>query len=307
MSNSTNPYANRRKQVNPYGRTNQSLQTGYSQQGDTVEQNPLPYSQQNRPGHLQEAKVIREGLDPTIFDRKTQSPVSLGNQETALFTSVYPWFLVPRPTSANIIQRQKFDFAVTNMPNNSYLDMCVLNVTRATGTVASLAPVSIAVTPAPAPTIPANPITSNPEAVSASITSQAGTPRFPIPGGPGSNIASLTTGSTFTPASIGEFYKVASFGHAELPTATAGVTYELWVDSRLMMSWTDFQWSPVTPKRDMWDFDVPIFVEKQIVFRVINATGAAIVAGEMEACFAGWSEQKMGFIETDKVKIQNLT
>jgi hypothetical protein len=74
-----------------------------------------------------------------------------------------------------------------------------------------------------------------------------------------------------------------------------------------MMSWTDFQWSPVTPKRDMWDFDVPIFVEKQIVFRVINATGAAIVAGEMEACFAGWSEQKMGFIETDKVQIQNLT
>ena len=273
MSNSTNPYANRRKQVNPYGRTNQSLQTGYSQQGDTVEPNPLPYAQQNRPGHLQDAKVVREGLDPTIFDRKTQ----------------------------------KFDFAVTNMPNNSYLDMCVLNVTRATGTVASLAPVSIAVTPAPAPTIPANPITSNPEAVSASITSQAGTPRFPIPGGAGSNIASLTTGSTFTPASIGEFYKVASFGHAELPTATAGVTYELWVDSRLMMSWTDFQWSPVTPKRDMWDFDVPIFVEKQIVFRVINATGAAIVAGEMEACFAGWSEQKMGFIETDKVQIQNLT
>ena len=307
MSNSNNPYANRRKQVNPYGRTNQSLQTGYSQQGDTVEPNPLPYSQQNRPGHLQEAKVIREGLDPTIFDRKTQSPVSLGTQETSLFTSVYPWFLVPRPTSANIIQRQKFDFAVTNMPNNSYLDMCVLNVTRATGTVASLAPVSIAVTPAPAPTIPANPITSNPEAVSASITSQAGTPRFPIPGGAGSNIASLTTGSTFTPASIGEFYKVASFGHAELPTATAGVTYELWVDSRLMMSWTDFQWSPVTPKRDMWDFDVPIFVEKQIVFRVINATGAAIITGEMEACFAGWSEQKMGFIETDKVQIQNLT
>ena len=74
-----------------------------------------------------------------------------------------------------------------------------------------------------------------------------------------------------------------------------------------MMEWADFQWSPVTPKRDMWDFDVPVFVEKQIVLRVINQTGASITTGQMEACFAGWSEQKMGFLETDKVQIQNVT
>ena len=98
MSNSTNPYANRRKVVNPYSK--KSLQTGYSQQGDNVEPTPVPYSEQNRPGHVQESKPVREGLDPTIYDRKTQSPVSLGTQEKALFTSVYPWFLVPRYTSA---------------------------------------------------------------------------------------------------------------------------------------------------------------------------------------------------------------
>jgi|TARA_R110002110_G_scaffold150598_6_gene342684 hypothetical protein len=303
--NSANPYEARRKSVNPYNKTQQALQTGYSQQGDNVEPTPQPYHDQNRPGHIEKAHPVRPGLDPSIYDRQTQTPVSLGNQESALFTSVYPWFLVPRPTSANIIQRENFDFATTNMPNNSYLDMCVLNVTRAEGTVASTTPVSIAVNAAPAPTIPSNPITANPEPISTNLNSQAGTPDFPITGQAGSTVAG--TIGTYTPASIGEFYKIASFGHAEAPTATAGISYQLWVDGTLMMEWADFQWSPVTPKRDMWNFDVPIFVEKQIVFRVTNQTGLAITTGTMEACFAGWSEQKMGFLETDKVQIQNVT
>ena len=308
MSNSTNPYTARRKATNPYNKTNQSLQTGYSQQGDNVEPNPLPYSELNRPGHTQQAKVVREGLDPTMFDRKTQSPVSLGNQETALFTSVYPWFLVPRPTSANVIQRTRVDFAATNMANNTYMDVCVLNVTRAEGTAASAAPVAIPATGIPAPTIPTNALTSNPEAINTNITSQAGTPQFPITGQAGSTIASAGTLSTYTPASIGEFYKISNFGHSELPNgAVAGVTYQIWVDSRLMMEWGDFQWSPVTPKRDMWNFDVPIFVEKQIILRVINESGITVTTNTLEACFAGWSEQKMGFLETDKVQIQNVT
>ena len=302
--NSANPYEARRKSVNPYNKTQQSLQTGYSQQGDNVEPTPKPYAELNRPGHTQEAKVVREGLDPTIYDRLPQAPVSLGNQETSLFTSVYPWFLVPRPTSANIIQRQNFNFAVTNLPNNTFLDMCVLNVTRAEGTSASTTPQLIATMGAP--TIPSNDITLNPEPVNPNLNSQAGTPEFPVPGGAGSTIAG--TIGTYTPASIGEFYKVASFGHAEVPGAVAaGIGYEIWVDGVMMMEWADFQWSPVTPKRDMWNFDVPIFVEKQIVFRVINQTGGAITTGTMEACFAGWSEQQMGVLETDKVQIQNVT
>lgn len=303
--NSANPYEARRKKVNPYNKTQQALQTGYAQTGDNIEPTPLPYSELNRPGHSAPAKVIREGLDPTIYDRLTQAPVSLGNQESVLFTSVYPWHLVPRPTSANIIQRQSFNFATTNFPDQSYLDMCVLNVTRAEGTVASTTPVSIATVPAPAPSIPSNNLNANPEPVSSNLNQQAGTPSFPIPGGAGTTVAG--TVGTYTPASIGEFYKIASFGHAEVPTATAGITYQIWVDSVLLMEWADFQWSPVTPKIDQWKFDVPIFVEKQIVFRVINNTGVNITTGTMEACFAGWSEQKMGFLETDKVQIQNVT
>jgi len=49
-----------------------------------------------------------------------------------------------------------------------------------------------------------------------------------------------------------------------------------------------------------------VFVEKQIVLRVINTSGANVTTGTLEACFAGWSEQKMGFLETDKVQIQNV-
>ena len=301
--NSANPYEARRNKINPYNKTQQALQTGYSQQGDSIEPNPLPYHDQNRPGHVEKAQPVRKGLDPSIYDRQTQAPVSLGTQETSLFTSVYPWFLVPRPTSANVIQRQRFDFATTNLANGEYVDVCVLNVTRAEGTDASVTPQAFTGTPPP-PQIPANSLVNNPESLNPNFNQQAGTPNAPIPGGAGSTLAG--TVGTFVPASIGEFYKIQSFGHSEATSGAAGISYQIWVDGTLLMEWADFQWSPVTPKRDMWNFDVPVFVEKQIVLRVVNASGANVTTGTLEACFAGWSEQKMGFLETDKVQIQNV-
>ena len=301
--NSANPYEARRNKINPYNKTQQALQTGYSQQGDSIEPNPLPYHDQNRPGHVEKAQPVRKGLDPSIYDRQTQAPVSLGTQETSLFTSVYPWFLVPRPTSANVIQRQRFDFATTNLANGEYVDVCVLNVTRAEGTDASVTPQAFTGTPPP-PQIPANSLVNNPESLNPNFNQQAGTPNAPIPGGAGSTLAG--TVGTFVPASIGEFYKIQSFGHSEATSGAAGISYQIWVDGTLLMEWADFQWSPVTPKRDMWNFDVPVFVEKQIVLRVINTSGANVTTGTLEACFAGWSEQKMGFLETDKVQIQNV-
>lgn len=297
--NSTNPYERRRGFVNPYGK--KALQTGASNKADNVEATPLPYSEQNRPGASIPSKPVREGLDPTIYNRETQSPVAVGNTETALFTSVYPWFLVPRPTSANVIQRQKLDFATTNLPNNGYLDALVLNISRAQGSQFSA---TAGVLPPTPPVVPQNTLTSSGEAISGAQPYTASQSRFPT--GSGGTVASVAGASLFTPASKGEFYKISGFGHAEVPTATAGITYQIWVDSRLMMEWNDFQWSPVTPKRDQWHFDVPLFVESQIVFRIINETGAGVVAGTLEACFSGWSEQKMGFIETDKVQIETI-
>ena len=301
--NSANPYEARRKKVNPYNKTQQALQTGYSQQGDSVEATPQPYHDLNRPGHVEKATPVRQGLDPSIYDRQTQAPVSLGTQETMLFTSVFPFHLVPRPTSANVIQRQRFDFATTNLNNGEYVDVCVLNVTRAEGTIASVTPQAFTGTPPP-PQIPSNSLVGNPEQVNPDFNQDASIPNAPIPGGTGSTIAG--TVGTFVPASIGEFYKICSFGHSEASSGAAGIQYQIWVDGTLLMEWSDFQWSPVTPKIDQWKFDVPVFVEKQIVLRVVNSSGANVTSGVMEACFAGWSEQKMGFLETDKVQIQNV-
>ena len=297
--NSTNPYERRRGYTNPYGKA--AMQTGASNKADNVEATPLPYSQQNRPGAVAPSTPVRQGLDPTIYDRQTQAPVAIGTTETALFTSVYPWFLVPRPTSANVIQRQKVDFSVINLPTNSYLDALVLNVSRAQGSQFSSAAGTL---PSAPPTVPQNTLTSSGEAISGRQPYEASENRFPT--GSGGTVTSVSGASTFTPASKGEFYKIASFGHSEVPTSTTGITYQIWIDSRLMMEWNDFQWSPVNPKQDQWLFDVPLFVESQIVFRIINETGSSITTGTIESCFAGWSEQKMGFLETDKVQIETI-
>jgi hypothetical protein len=297
--NSTNPYDRRRGYVNPYGK--QSLQTGASNKADNVDATPIPYSEQHKPGTGIPSKPVRQGLDPTIYDRQTQAPVAVGSTETSLFTSVYPWFLVPRPTSANVIQRQKVDFSSISLPNNSYLDALVLNVSRAQGSQFS----SVAGTlPAAPPTVPQNTLTASGEAIQGRQPYEASENRFPT--GSGGTISAVAGASTFTPASKGEFYKISGFGHSEVPTSTAGITYQVWVDSRLMMEWNDFQWSPVTPKQDQWHFDVPLFVESQIVFRIINETGSTVNTGTIEACFSGWSEQKMGFLETDKVQIETI-
>ena len=300
MSNDVRKLNSRRKYTGAYNKT--GFQTGYSQASDSVEPTPLPYSEQNRPGEGGDRKAhpIRQGLDPTIYDRKTQAPVSLGTQEKSLFTSVYPWHLVPRYTSANVIQREAFNFATTNLADNEYVDILVINVSRAEGSDAT----TPQATPSTAPIVPTQVLSTAGESLPYRQPTEASTVLFPT--GTGGTIASASATSIMSPASSGEFYKIASFGHSEVPTATAGVTYQIWVDGKLMMEWTDFQWSPVIPRRDQWDFEVPLFVEKQIVFRVINETGASVTTGSMEASFVGWSEQKMGFLETDKIQLETV-
>ncbi len=302
MSNNVRKFDSRRKYTGAYNK--KGFQTGYAQAGDSVEPTPLPYSQQPRPGEGgdQSAQPIRKGLDPHTYNRETQAPVSLGTQEKSLFTSVYPWHLVPRYTSANVIQRQQFNFATTNLADDEYIDVLVINVSRAAGSNASTTPQAI---PSVAPIVPTQALNTAGESVSYRGQTDASTTLFPT--GSGGTIAAAPTGSLMSPGSTGEFYKISSFGHSEAPTATAGITYQIWVDGRLMMEWNDFQWSPVTPKNDQWIFDVPLFVERQIVFRVINETGASITTGSMESCFVGWSEQKMGFLETDKIQMETIT
>jgi len=301
MANDVRKLNSRRKYTEPYNKA--GFQTGYAQASDSIEPTPLPYSEQKRPGEGGDTKAhpIRKGLDPSVYDRQTQAPVSLGTQEKTLFTSVYPWHLVPRYTSANVIQRQQFNFATLNLPTNQYVDVLVINVSRAEGSNAS----TPQATPSTPPVVPMQILSTAGESLPYRQPTEASTVLFPTGGG--GTISAAPLASTMSPGSSGEFYKISSFGHSEAPTATAGITYQLWVDSRLMMEWNDFQWSPVTPKNDQWHFDVPLFVEKQIVFRVINETGASITTGSMESAFVGWSEQKMGFLETDKIQLETIT
>jgi len=300
MANDVRKLNSRRKYTEAYNKS--GFQTGYSQASDSIEPTPLPYSEQKRPGEGGDRKAhpIRQGLDPAPYDRKTQAPVSLGTQEKALFTSVYPWHLVPRYTSANLIQRQAFNFVTTNLADNQYVDILVINVSRAEGSDATT-PQAV---PSKPPTVPSQILSTAGESLPYRQPTEASTVLFPT--GSGGTIASASATSTMSPASLGVFYKIASFGHSEVPTATAGITYQIWVDGKLMMEWADFQWSPVIPRRDQWDFEVPLFVEKQIVFRAINETGADVTTGSMEASFVGWSEQKMGFIETDKIQLETV-
>jgi|TARA_R110000823_G_scaffold198527_1_gene329717 hypothetical protein len=298
MANDVRKLNSRRKYTEAYNKT--GFQTGYSQASDSIEPTPLPYSEQKRPGEGGDRKAhpIRKGLDPAPYDRQTQAPVSLGTQDKMLFTSVYPFHLVPRYTSANVIQREAFNFATTTLATNQFVDVLVINVSRAIGSNAT----TPQATPSVPPIVPTQVLSTAGESMAYRQPTTASTVLFPT--GSGGTIASASATSTMSPASSGEFYKIASFGHSELPTANAGVTYQIWVDGRLMMEWADFQWSPVIPRRDQWDYEVPLFVEKQIVFRVINETGVDVTTGSMEAAFVGWSEQKTGFLETDKIQLE---
>ena len=149
----------------------------------------------------------------------------------------------------------------------------------------------------PAPQAPQIPPTTGNIAVSSS----AGVPRFPVGGGSTGSAVSGTVSS----GSSGELFVIGAFGHAEAATGSTGLTYQIWVDGVLFMEWKDFQWAPPAPKVDLWHFDVPLAVERQIVYRVINETGSTINTETMDAVFSGWSEQRDGYTDVSRVKLES--
>ena len=53
---------------------------------------------------------------------------------------------------------------------------------------------------------------------------------------------------------------------------------------------------------------MPLVVEKQIVFRLVNAATVAGVGnnltGNVQACFTGWSEQQTGFTDIGRQALE---
>lgn len=302
---------NNRNIKRPYRK--QAFQTGYAQSGDAVSNPPLPphtYSTDT----TQQTEAIRPGVDAHTFRRPVRPTVEQIDGGTPIAFAFYPWHTVPKPESANLIQRQRVSLVTTPLADDTFMDAVVINVANASGAGSWVGGIPTAVafaagTNQPPPTLPS---------VSGVQTATQGAPNSPSQAkvvNVNTNPTSIqaTGGTTFipnaatiTPGSNAEIYRVSSFGHVEsLNGATPGVTYEIWVDGKLFMQWADFQWSAITPLVDQWHFNNPIVVERQIVFRVINETGGAINTNFAEACFNGWVEQRYGYNDVGYTQLQS--
>jgi hypothetical protein len=272
-----------------------AFQTDMSLVRKSVEDQPLPAHSYSTPSH-QQTTPLRKGIDPHTYEVDVRPAVEHLDFARMLDSARYPWHLVPKGDSANVIARAKFNFATTTISTGQYMDVLVLNVAETNGSQTT-AP---AATPGPVPRPAA--ITQN-LVGGGSTESGAGNPNFP---GQAGNTITGVTGSINIGAA-GDIYRIQSFGHSQVSTSNQGtpagfteaapLTYQIWVDGTLFMEWNNFQWSAVTPLESQWHFTQPITVTKQIVLRVINNTGELLDTGDMESCFNGWSEQLSGYVD----------
>jgi len=294
-----------------------SFQSGYAVAGDSVEATPVPQHTYATVTH-QPTSVVRPGIDARTYLRGDgkdgpQAVFSAGTDKV-LDLARYPWSLIPKGDSSNVIQRQLIQFAAADssttvlLSDNEFVDALVINVTEtnvagtqfwsAAGSNASF-PIGQPLATVAPPQIPTIIDSFVPTGTSSTTGENL---RFPI----GAGISQAGVAGTSRPGSDNEYYKINKFGHALVPRpAGAGadklsnpITYQLWIDGGLTLSWSDFQWGQ-TNFGDLWNFEAPLVVEKQIVFRIINQSGAVITAGaEADAVFVGWTEQYFGYFDT---------
>lgn len=256
-----------------------AFQTGYSLITDTADATPRPVSSYSTET-TQATSPVRNGIDPRTYQKMTRPSVEGLDFTHALDTARYPFHLVPKPDSSNVIARQKLTLSA--LADGDYQDILVLNVS---GIAGSQNPTGSA-TNAPAP-IPA--LETMAIAPAENNTNNENT-RFPNQSG----LNNTAVSGTVQRMGSDEIYRIATFGHTE-GTGT-GWGYQIWVDGNLFMDWTDFQWSPIVPRVNQWEFDQPITVVEQIVFRVINNTGSPS-SDTIDVCFGGWSEQYTGYTD----------
>jgi len=93
-----------------------AFQTGYSVAGDSVEATPVPQHTYSTTT-TQQTSVVRPGLDARTYLRGDgkdgpQAVYSAGTDKV-LDLARYPWSLIPKGDSSNVIQRQLLQF-ITN-------------------------------------------------------------------------------------------------------------------------------------------------------------------------------------------------
>ena len=147
---------NNRNIKRPYRK--KAFQTGYAQGGEAVSNPPLPphtYSTDT----TQQTEAIRPGVDAHTFRRPVRPTVEQIDGGTPIAFAFYPWHTVPKPESANLIQRQRVDLTVTTMADDTFMDAVVINVANASGAGSWVAGIPTAVafaagTTQPIPTLP---------------------------------------------------------------------------------------------------------------------------------------------------------
>ena len=312
-----------------------AFQTSYSLKGDAVNASPVPYSSYSTETSVA-TQPQRAGIDPGTFKRPVRPSIeNLNLHPNNVDSKAYPWHLVPKSDSSNLIQRQNVNLTqlldegglapAGFLDSGQFVDLIVINANddNILGTQTWSAPVGspagTALQPCasnlPSTTPPTLPTTAG-IGVGSTFYGAGGAQPITSTGVQfsGNSAGGLATGTlragTATATAAGrknELYLIAKFGHT-LPTLNGAATalYQIWVDGELSFSWNNFQWAAVTPPNQMWSFEIPLVCEKQIVFRVINSGTVTIpnttnnLTGNVQAAFVGWSEQQNGFTDTNR-------
>ncbi len=305
-----------------------AFQTSYSLKGDAVNASPVPYSSYSTETSVA-TQPQRAGIDPGTFKRPVRPSIeNLNLHPNNVDSKAYPWHLVPKSDSSNLIQRQNVNLTTILQPNGAatsnfldsgqFVDLIVINANddNILGTQTWSAPAGSPAGTALQPCASNLPSTTPPTLPTTASTAVGGGGFTPASTGisfGGTSAGGLATGvvTAGNPRNTAagrknELYLIAKFGHT-LPTLNGAATalYQIWVDGELSFSWNNFQWAAVTPPNQMWSFEIPLVCEKQIVFRVINVDGGGgagvdTLTGNVQAAFVGWSEQQNGFTDTNR-------
>ena len=309
-----------------------AFQTNYSLKGDGVNASPVPYSSYSTETSVA-TQPQRAGIDPGTFKRPVRPSIeNLNLHPNNVDSKAYPWHLVPKSDSSNLIQRQVVNLNTLLPPTGvapalgflrpgEFVDLLVINANdnNILGTQTWVAPVAgIAQDTALQPVVSTLPLTTVPTLPTTASTAVGGGAFTPASTGVsfgGTSAGGLATGvvtagnARATAAGRkNELYLIAKFGHTQ-PTGAgdATATYQIWIDGELSFTWTNFQWAAVTPPNQMWQFEIPLVCEKQIVFRVFNSgtvtvapNNVNVLTGNVQASFVGWSEQQNGFTDTNR-------
>ena len=113
-----------------------ALQSGYSQAADGVDAYPPPISSVSTTT-TQQTQVVRPGIDPATYKRDVRPAVEFLERSVGVNYANYPWHLVPKSDSSNLIQRQNVNLTTILQPGGAatsnfldsgqFVDLIVIN------------------------------------------------------------------------------------------------------------------------------------------------------------------------------------